>query len=158
MDHVKTGRLDKRAILVISDGEDKDSKMSYDKLLKYVRESKNIAVYAIGLLDESESSSGLFSGLRKSPQKRAREALTEVATVTGGRAYFPKSIDEVETICKQIARELRNQYTIGYYPKNKNPDGTRRVVTVNVLNPPRNAGKLTIHAPTEYVAPGGSTP
>jgi len=62
----------------------------------------------------------------------------------------------VEAICKQLARELRNQYTIGYYPKNEKKDGTRRTVTVNVVNPPRNAGKLAIHAPTEYVAPGGT--
>jgi hypothetical protein len=52
-----------------------------------------------------------------------------------------------------VARELRNQYTLGYNPKNDKKDGTRRMVTVNVLNPPRNAGKLTIHAPTEYTAP-----
>ena len=152
MDHVKKGRLDKRAILVISDGEDKDSVMSYEKLLKYVRESKNVAVYSIGLLDEDEGSGGLF-GVGRSPQKKAKAALTEISAITGGRAYFPKSIDELESICRQIARDLRNQYTIGYYPKNKNRDGTRRLVTVNVLNPPKNAGKLTIHAPAEYTAP-----
>ncbi len=152
MEQVKKGRLDKRAILVISDGEDKDSVMSYDKLLKYVRGTKDIAVYAIGLLDEDQGSGGLF-GVGRSPQKKAKEVLTEIATITGGRAYFPKSIDDVETICRQIARELRNQYTIGYYPKNDKRDGSRRVVTVNVVNPPKNAGKLTIHAPTEYVAP-----
>jgi Ca-activated chloride channel family protein len=157
IEHVKKGRLDKKAILVISDGEDKDSLMSYDKLLKYVQGTKNIAIYAIGLLDENEQGTGLL-GLGKSKQKKAREALSELVSITGGRAYFPKSIDEVEEICKQIARELRNQYTIGYYPKNENRDGTRRVVAVNVLNPPRNAGKLTIHAPTEYIAPGGPTP
>jgi len=157
MEHVKTGHLDKKAILVISDGDDKDSKMSYDKLLKYVQGSKNIAVYAIGLLDENEQGTG-FLGLGKSPQKKAREGLTELANITGGHAYFPKSIDEVEMICQQIARELRNQYTLGYYPKNDKRDGTRRLVTVNVINPPRNAGKLAIHAPTEYLAPGGPTP
>ena len=81
----------------------------------------------------------------------------EAQPVTGGRAYFPKSLDEVEAICRQIARELRDQYTIGYYPGNKKLDGTRRVVTVNVLNPPRNAGKLSVHAPTEYVAPIGAS-
>jgi len=157
MEHAKKGRLDKKAILVISDGDDKDSKMSYEKLLKYVQGSKNVAVYAIGLLDENEQGTG-FLGLGRSPQKKAREALTELTGITGGRAYFPKSIDEVETICRQIARELRNQYTIGYYPKNDKPDGTRRLVTVNVVDPPRNAGKLTIHAPTEYLAPGSPTP
>jgi Ca-activated chloride channel family protein len=157
MEHVKKGRLDKKAILVISDGEDQDSLMSYDKLLKYVQGSKNIAIYAIGLQDENEQGTGLL-GLGKSKQKKAREALSELVSITGGRAYFPKSIDEVEEICQQIARELRNQYTIGYYPKNEKRDGSVRTVTVNVVNPPRNAGKLSIHAPTTYVAPGGPTP
>jgi Ca-activated chloride channel family protein len=155
MDHVKKGRLEKKAILVISDGEDKDSKMSYDKLLKYVQGSKNIAVYAIGLMDEAEQGTG-FLGLGRSTQKKAQQALSELVAITGGRAYFPKSLDEVEVICRQLARELRDQYTIGYYPKNEKRDGTQRQVTVNVVNPPRNAGKLTVHAPTSYVAPGGS--
>ncbi len=156
VEHVKTGRLDKKAILVISDGEDQDSIMSDEKLLNYVRGSRNVAIYAIGLLDENEHGGGLF-GLGRSPQRRAREALTEFATLTGGRVYFPKSLDEVEEICRQVARELRNQYTIGYTSSNDKRDGTRRTVTVNVVNPPRNAGKLTIHAPTEYVAAGGPT-
>jgi VWFA-related protein len=157
MEHVKKGRLQKKAILVISDGEDQDSKYSYDKVLQYVKGSKDVAIYAIGLLSENEQGTG-FLGLGKSKQKKAREALSELVTITGGRAYFPKSIDEVEEICRQLARELRNQYTIGYYPKNEKRDGTRRLVTLNVLNPPRNAGKLTIHYPTEYLAPGGPTP
>jgi len=156
MDYVKKGRLDKKAVLVISDGDDKDSKLTYEKLLKSVRESKNIAVYVIGLLDEDEGSSGIF-GIGRSPQKKAKAVLTEIAGITGGRAYFPKSIDEVENICRQIARELRNQYTLGYYPKKKN-DGTRRLLTVNVLNPPKNAGKLSIHAPSEYTAPTSTNP
>jgi len=154
VEHVKTGRLQKKAILVISDGEDQDSKMSYEKVLNYIRQTRNISIYTIGLLDENERSGGLFS---KSPQKKAKQTLTEMAEVTGGRAYFPKSLDEVEAICRQVARELRNQYTIGYYPKNDKKDGTRRAVTVNIVNPPRNAGKITVNAPTEYTAPGGPT-
>lgn len=153
VEHVKTGRLNKKAILIISDGEDKDSEWTYAKLLAYVRKSRNIAIYAVGLLDEDERG-GLFN-LGRSPQKRAREALTEIAEITGGRAYFPKTLDEVEAICRQIARELRNQYTIGYNPKNDKRDGTRRVVSVKVVNLPPKAGKLTITAPTEYIAPGG---
>jgi Ca-activated chloride channel family protein len=157
VDHVKQGKLNKKALLVISDGEDKDSKLTYEKVLNYVKASRNISIYTIGLLDEDEGSGGLF-GIGRSPQKKAKAALTELAEVTGGRAYFPKSIDEVEMICKQIARELRNQYTLGYAPTNKAKDGTSRAVTVEVVNPPKGAGKITVNAPKGYVAPGGPTP
>jgi Ca-activated chloride channel family protein len=156
IDHVKTGRLKKKAILVISDGEDTESKYNYEKLLAHVRQSSNVVVYAVGLLDQDQGS-GLFN-LGRSPQKKARQALTEIAELTGGRAYFPKSLEEVETICRQLAKELRNQYTLGYTPSNTNPDGTRRAITVNVVNPPRNAGKITVNAPQQYTAPGGPTP
>jgi Ca-activated chloride channel family protein len=156
IDHVKTGRLKKKAILVISDGEDTESKYNYDKLLAHVRQSNDVVVYAVGLLDQDEGS-GLF-GLGRSPQKKAKQALTQIAELTGGRAYFPKSLEEVETICRQLAKELRNQYTLGYNPTNKEKDGTRRLITVNVVNPPRNAGKITVNAPQQYTAPGGSTP
>lgn len=155
VDHVKQGKLKKKALLVVSDGEDQDSKLTYDKVLSYVKSSQGIAIYAVGLLSESESGGGLF---RRSPQKKAKEALTELAEVTGGRAYFPKSLDEVEMICRQIARELRNQYTLGYSPTNDKQDGTQRTVTVEIVNPPRNAGKVTVIAPKGYVAPGGPTP
>jgi Ca-activated chloride channel family protein len=154
VEHVKTGRLKKKAILIISDGEDTDSTYSYEKVLAYVRQSSNVAIYAVGLLDEDQGG-GLFG---RSPQKKAKQALTELAELTGGRAYFPKSLDEVEAICKQLARELRDQYTIGYTPKNDKQDGTRRTITVNVVNPPRSAGKITINALKEYTAPGGPTP
>ena len=126
-----------------------------DLRLKHVeRQSAGVQHHLVEVADVELRPQG-FLGLGRSPQKKAREALTELVGITGGRAYFPKSIDEVEAICRQIAHELRNQYTLGYYPKNEQRDGTRRLVTVNVLNPPKSAGKLTIHAPTEYVAPGG---
>jgi len=152
IEHVKTGRLDKKVVLVISDGEDTASQLSYEKVLAYARNSKNVAVYAIGLLEESESGGGIFR-LGRSPQKKAREALKEIAEVTGGRAYFPKSIDEVEAICRQIARELRNQYTIGYYPKNTQKDGSLRAIEVKVINPPKSAGKIVVNTKTGYSAP-----
>lgn len=156
VEKVKTGKLKKKAILIITDGEDTDSQLSYEKVLAYVRQSSGIAIYAVGLLDEDQGS-GLF-GLGRSPQKKAKQALTELAELTGGRAYFPKTLEEVETICRQLARELRDQYTIGYAPSNKQQDGTRRVVSVNVVNPPRSAGKVTVNAMREYTAPGGPTP
>jgi VWFA-related protein len=155
VEHVKKGRLAKKVVLVISDGEDTASKLNYQKVLDYVRESKNVTLYAIGLFDENDTrSGGIF---RKSPQKKASEALTELATVTGGRAFFPKTLDEVEAICRQIARELRNQYTLGYNPKNEKKDGTWREVKVNLVNMPRNVARPTATTKLGYFAPEGSS-
>lgn len=158
VNHVKTGRLDKKALLVISDGEDTAStlKGGYDKLLEHVRAAKDVTVFAVGLLEENDQRSGGLFG-RNTPSKKAKAALTEIATLTGGQAFFPKSIDEVEDICRQIARDLRNQYTIGYYPKNTNMDGSWRQVRVAV-NPPRNSPKPNVRTKQGYYAPGEPPP
>jgi VWFA-related protein len=150
LDHVKKGRLNKKALLVISDGEDTASKWGYNKVLEHVQKSQDVVIYAIGILDENDSRSGGLFG--KSPQKKARDALKEIAEVSGGQAYFPKSIDEVVDICARIARDLRNQYTLGYASQNEKKDGTWRTIEVRVLNPPKNAGRTTVTTRKGYYA------
>ena len=81
-----------------------------------------------------------------------KQNLTQLAELTGGQAYFPKSVDEVEEICKRIAHDLRNQYTVGYTPTNNNPDGSWREIRVKV-NPPKNVSKVTIRTKQGYYAP-----
>src|SRR5688572_4630986 len=112
---VKEGNLEKKALLIISDGEDSSSilKGGYDALLKHVRSNaKDITIFAVGLLEENDQRPGGLFG-RNTPSKKAKAALQELAALTGGQAFFPKSVDEVEEICRLIARDLRNQYTIG---------------------------------------------
>ena len=75
-----------------------------------------------------------------------------VAQVTGARAFFPKSMNDVNEICRRIARDLRNQYTIGYRPSNDKLDGSWRKVTVQV-NPPRGTPKFEVHTKQGYYAP-----
>jgi len=156
VDHVKKGKLDKKVLLVISDGEDTASKWGYNKVLEHVKQAKDVVIYAVGILDEDERSGGLF---RKSPQKKAREGLTEIAEMTGGQAFFPKNIDEVADICRSIARNLRNQYTIGYTPKNdktndKTAGGWREII-VKPVNFPKNLGKVDLSYRKGYNAPNG---
>ncbi|HET9216736.1 MAG TPA: VWA domain-containing protein, partial [Terriglobia bacterium] len=141
VDHVKKGKLDKKVLLVVSDGEDTASKWGYNKVLEHVKNAKDVVIYAVGILEEDSRGGGLFG---RSPQKKAREGLTEIAEVSGGQAFFPKNIDEVAEICRRIARNLRNQYTIGYSPKNEKKDGTWRELTVKQVNFPRNLGKVDI--------------
>jgi len=153
VDHVKKGKLNKKALLVISDGEDTASKWGFNKVLQHVQESKDVTIYAVGILEENDSrSGGLFN---KSPQKKAREALKEIAEASGGQAFFPKSIDQVEEICRRIARDLRNQYTIGFVSKNDKQDGSFRKIAVKLVNPPKQAGKVEPRTRDGYFAPGG---
>ena len=154
VDHIKKGKFNKKALLIISDGEDNASKWGFNKVLEHVQQSKNVVVYAVGIFEENDSRSGGLFG--KSPQKKAREALKEIAELTGGQAFFPKSIDEVAEICRRIARELRNQYTVGYNPKNTKLDGTWRKVTVNLVNPPKSANKPRVSTRQGYYAPDAS--
>lgn len=150
LDHLKGGRMDKKALLVVTDGEDNASKYGLNKIVERLRES-NVTLYGIGLLEENDERGGVF---RKSPSKKAKEALAKFAEVTGGQAFFPKSIDDVGALCSQIARDLRNHYTIGYSPSNKKLDGTWRTVRVK-LNPPRNFRKVIARTKPGYYAPTG---
>ena len=147
-DHLNQGTKDKKALLLISDGEDNTSKYSLDKVLAKLRASK-ATVYGIGLLEESDQRRGMF---RKSPTIKAREALEKLTETTGGRAYFPKSVDEVGELCRQIAHDLRNHYTLGYTPSNKKLDGSWRKITVRV-NPPKSVATVTVRAKEGYYAP-----
>ena len=149
LDHVMEGKRDKKALLVISDGEDNVSKYGFNKIVEHVKEAKDVTIYAIGLLEENDQRGGLF---KKPPSKKAKESLTQLAEMTGGQAYFPKSIDEVEELCQRIAHDLRNQYTIGYTPSNGNPDGSWREIKVKV-NPPKSVPKVTVRTKEGYYAP-----
>lgn len=153
VDHVKKGKMNKRALLVISDGEDNKSSWGFNKVLQHVQEAKDVTIYAIGIFDENDSRSGGLFG--KSPQKKAREGLKEIAEASGGQAYFPKSINEVEDICRRIARDLRNQYTVGYESNNHKQDGTYRKIMLKLVNPPKNALKAEPKTRAGYYAPGG---
>ncbi len=143
---MKEGRRDTKALLLISDGEDNTSKYKYEEVLKRLKEA-NVTLYAIGLLEEGETH-GLF---QKDPTKRAKQVLNTFAEATGGVAYFPKSVDEVEELCKQIARDLRNRYTVGYAPTNGKLDGSLRRVDV-VVNASKTA-RLAVRWKTTYFAP-----
>lgn len=152
LEHVEaSGRMDKKALLIISDGEDNSSSYGFNVVMERLKEA-DVTVYAIGLLEENDQRGGLF---RKSPSERAKDALEEIAEATGGQAFFPKSLDEVEELCRRIAQDLRNHYTIGYSPSNKNFDGTWREVEVEV-NAPRGFPRLEVRTKPGYYAPGGA--
>jgi len=149
VEHLKSGSRDKKALLVITDGEDMDSKYGINPLLEHIKQSKDITIYTIGLLDENDDRGGLFS---QSPSKKAKKDLEKISELTGGEAFFPKTVNEVSEICQRIARELRNQYTLIYSPSNDKRDGTWRNVEVRVT-PPQGTPKPNVKFRTGYQAP-----
>ena len=151
LEHVKDdGRMDKKALLVITDGEDNKSDYEFREVMDKLKEV-DVTIYAIGLLEQNDQRGGLF---RKSPSQKARKALEEIAEATGGKAFFPESLSEVEDLCRQIAHDLRNHYTVGYNPSNKAFDGTYRTIDVEV-HPPRGFPNLDVRTKPGYTAPTG---
>lgn len=149
LDHVKLGNRDKKVLLVVTDGEDNSSRYSFEELFAYAQKS-NAVVYAIGLLGQ-EQPGGLFK-IRRGGARRASKILRKLTGATGGQAYFPGSLDEVESTCVQIARDVRNQYTLAYYPTNARKDGTFRSVRVEAVAPDKGS-RLSVRTRTGYFAP-----
>jgi VWFA-related protein len=154
LDHVKLGNRDKKVLLVITDGEDNASRYSLEELLRYAQKS-NAVIYTIGLLG-SEEPGGLFK-MHGSSAHHAAKVLEKLAEVTGGQPYFPRSLDEVAGTCEQVAHDIRNQYTLAYYPNNTRKDGTFRTVRVDAFASGSHA-KLAVRTRPGYFAPRGSAP
>jgi Ca-activated chloride channel family protein len=143
LDHVRKGKKDKKVLLVVTDGEDNTSHNSLEKTIREIQKTDTV-IYTIGLLGEES----------KKNAKRAKRALEEIAKASGGLAYFPENVSDVKDICENVAHDIRNQYTLAYYPTNTKRDGTFRTVQVDII-PPRGRGKLTARTRNGYYAPGG---
>ena len=141
LDHVKKGKKDKKVLLVVTDGEDNTSHNSLEKTIREIQKTDTV-IYTIGLLGEES----------KKNAKRAKRALEEIAKASGGLAFFPENVSDVKDICENVAHDIRNQYTLAYYPTNTKRDGTFRTVQVDVI-PPRGRGKLTARTRNGYYSP-----
>lgn len=139
----------KKAIIVISDGEDKDSFYSLSDLIDFVQES-DVQIFSIGFLDKIPSKS-LFGKWFKTDAEKAREALERISAESGGKAYFPDEVTDIHGIVAEIASELRNQYSIGYVSSNTARDGSWRRIVVRLDK--GVAGNLRVRHRTGYYAP-----
>jgi Ca-activated chloride channel family protein len=118
----------RRALIVITDGEDRNSFYKEPQLFQRLRE-EDVQIYVIGFINELDKEGGL---IRKSPRERAVALITKLATETGGRAFFPQSLSELPQIANEIVRDLRTQYVVAYNPTNKVRDGSFRSIRVGV--------------------------
>jgi Ca-activated chloride channel family protein len=121
----------RRALIVITDGEDRNSFYKQEQLFARLRE-EDVQIFVIGFVNELDKETGL---IRKSPREKAVQLINKLATETGGRAFFPESIADLPSIANEIIRDLRTQYVIAYNPTNKTQDGTYRAIRVTVDQP-----------------------
>jgi len=139
---MKDARHERKAILVVSDGGDNNSRYTAGELRGQVRES-DVEVYAIGIFDPYAAT----------PEERTGPVLLdELSEETGGRLFRVDDISEMGDIAEKISTELRNQYVIGFRPTDLTRDGKWRKVKVKI-NPPQGLPPLTVHARTGYYAP-----
>jgi Ca-activated chloride channel family protein len=142
VERVQRGTHPKRALLLISDGQDNNSRYTFNELRRVLKES-DVVLYAIGILGGSDVGSSL--GME------GQGILDELAGVSGGKAFYPRSSAEMDDIFEQIALELRHQYSIGYRPPNFVSDGKWHRIKVKVA-PPRGLPKLWVRSKEGYFA------
>jgi Ca-activated chloride channel family protein len=140
-DHLKrNAKLEKKVILVVTDGEDNASRETLEQAVKQLQQENGPTVYAIGILGDEEH------------PKRAKRALEIITQRTGGVSFFPKTLDEVDAISRTIAHDIRNQYTIGYKPTNPRTSGGFRGIRVDARAKGHN--KLVVRTKSGYYAGG----
>jgi len=133
----KKGRREKKVLLVVTDGEDNASTDTLEQAVRRVQDDNGPTVYSIGIL----------GGER---EKRARRALEQLALHTGGVAFFPKDLGDVDQIARAVARDIRNQYSIYYRPTRPQDQGGFRQVKVDAHAP--GYGRLQVRTRSGYYA------
>lgn len=136
LDHIGQSALQKKVLIVVSDGGDNASAHGFQQLLAAVQRS-DVIIYTVGLFDEYD-------------KDRNPDVLRRLAKESGGQAFFPKEIPEVTDVLQAVSRDIRNQYTIGYVPSNGKRDGTYRTLNVKLMGP--HAGHWTARTRAGYVA------
>jgi VWFA-related protein len=138
IDHLKEkAHKDKRVLVLVTDGNDNSSVINLENLVKAAQQSE-VLIYAVGL----------FSDEDRREARRAERELNALAVATGGEAFSPRDISDVERIAHQVARDIRSQYTIQYTPTNTAKDGSFRAIKIEVKAP----GRLTARTRSGYYA------
>lgn len=138
-DHLaKAAKREKKVLLVVTDGEDNESRDSLEESIRAVQDESGPTIYTIGILGS------------EGKQHRAKRALEALSLQTGGVAFFPKNLDEVDAISQQVAHDIRNQYTIVYKPSNPPVAGEYR--PVKVVAHASGYGQLEVRTKSGYFA------
>jgi Ca-activated chloride channel homolog len=147
-DHMsQSAKHSRQVLLIITDGEDNDSTSTLEDTVKRVQDLGGPVVYAIGLLfDDSHGEA-----------RMSKRVLNMLAQETGGVAYFPKSLEQVDEIANEVAKDIRNQYVLGYH--STKPEALGGFRRVQVVVKAKGAGKLSVRTRTGYYPSkqGGTT-
>jgi VWFA-related protein len=140
LEHMESAKQMKKAILLFTDGVDNSSKHTLSEAIEATKRAR-VAVYPVGLLSMSGG-------------QKAEDALVHIAEASGGRAYFPQTIDEARLDMERVARDLREQYTLGYFPSNHT--GGWRSVRIEVVPPVGSPPNMKLNANYRhgYYGPG----
>ncbi len=139
LDKLREARQDKKALIIITDGEDNSSRYTFNEVKDFVKES-DVQIYLIGARGQLGYGRGIIADLGR---------------LTGGRAFFPNNFKQLDYLIDLIHAELRHQYVLGYRPTDRNPDGKWRKIKVR-LEPPEGLPKLSVRAKEGYFGPGNS--
>jgi Ca-activated chloride channel family protein len=142
IERVTRGTHQKKALLIISDGQDNASRYNFGEVRRLMKES-DVVTYAVGIMDGRDAGS--------SEGMQGQAFLDELTSVTGGKSFYPQTDVEMDEIFERIALELRHQYSIGYTPKDFEPNGKWHKVKVKV-KPPRGLPRLTVRHREGYYA------
>jgi Ca-activated chloride channel family protein len=142
VERVTRGTRQKKAMLIISDGQDNASRYNFGEVRRLMKEA-DVTVYAVGIMDGRDA--GSITGMQ------GQAFLDELTSVTGGKAFYPQTDVEMDEIFERIALELRHQYSVGFTPKDFNPDGKWHKTKVKV-KPPRGISRLTVRTREGYYA------
>ena len=139
---MRQAKYPKKALLIISDGGDNHSRYTEGEIKSTVREA-DVMIYAIGLYDHYMAT----------PEEASGPALlSDITEITGGRAFTIDNPNDLGDVATKIGIELRNQYVLGYRPKNPGHDGKWRKIKVKLI-PPKGLPPLRVFAKTGYYAP-----
>ncbi len=151
LEHLDLGKRDKKTLVVISDGGDNASRSTLAQVLAQI-EASRATVYTIGLFDADDPDSN-------------PKVLKRLAAVSGGEAYFPRTLEEVPELCRRIAVEIRRRYSLGFAPVRAGTAASRHVLKVEAWA--SDGRKLKVHArqsywlpalPAEAIVPSGAKP
>src|SRR6266850_2003391 len=145
LSQMRGARNGKRALLIISDGGDNNSRYNEKDIKRLVREA-DTQLYSIGIFESFEYRS------RTPEELNGPSLLSELTELTGGRAFTVENLNDLPDIAAKIGSELRNQYVLGYHPSNKAHDARWRKIKIK-LRTPKGLPPLTAYAKTGYYAP-----
>jgi len=139
LEKMREVRQDKKALIIITDGEDNSSRYTFNEVKDFVKES-DVQIYLIGARGQLGYGRGIIADLGR---------------LTGGRAFFPNNFKQLDYLIDLIHAELRHQYVLGYRPTDRNLDGKWRKIKVR-LEPPEGLPKLSVRAKEGYFSRGSS--